>query len=176
MEGLELFSRAELFYSRRIGADNTYVQENGVEDGKSIVDYPTNNKLINAFKLTGRGSDGLGIGVFNAIEVRSFATIADNETGETEQLLINPTSNFNIIVLDKNLKNNSYISFVNTNVMRQGKFRDANVTGVDFDIRNKNQNYFVKGNGAVSYISEGPIAKPGYKYLINAGKNSGNFR
>ncbi len=175
MEGLELFSRANLFYSRRIAADNNYFQKYGVEDGKSIVDYPTKNKLINALKLTGRGSDGLGVGVFNAVEARSYATLKNDENGETEKILINPISNFNIIVLDQNLKNNSYFSFINTNVMRQGKFRDANVTGIDFDIRNKNQNYFIKGNGAVSYISEGPIAKPGYKYFLNTGKNSGNF-
>ena len=174
-EGLELFSRAELFYSRRIAGDNNYFNKYGVPEGKSIQDYPTKNKLLNAFKLTGRDKDGLGVGVFNAIEGRSYATLKDNETGETEKLLINSVSNFNMIVLDKNLKNNSYISFINTNVIRQGEFRDANVSGIDFDIRNKKQNYFVKGNGSFSYISEKEIAKPGYKYVIDVGKNSGNF-
>jgi len=174
-EGLELFSRAELFYSRRIAADNNYFNRNGVPEGKTLVESPNKNKLLNAFKLTGRGSNGLAVGVFNATEGNSFATLRDDVTGNTEKLLINPVSNFNIVVFDQNLKNNSYISFINTNVMRKGSFRDANVTGTEMNIRNKKQNYFFQGSGAFSYVSEPNIAKPGYKYFLSGGKNSGNF-
>lgn len=174
-EGLELFSRADLFYSRRIAADNTYLARNGSPAGKTIVESPSKNKLLNAFKLTGRGNNGLAIGILNATEGNTYATLRDNGTGETERLLVNPLSNFNILVFDQNLKNNSYISFINTNVMRRGAFRDANVTGTEMNIRNKKQNYYIQAKGALSYVSERNIAKPGYKYFISTGKNSGNF-
>lgn len=174
-EGLELFSRAGLFYSRRIAADNTYFERNDVPEGYSIVDAPAKNKLLNAFKLTGRGSNGLGVGILNAVEGQSYATIRDDKTGHTEHIAVNPFCNYNIVVLDQNLRNNSYISFINTNVMRQGNQRDANVTGTEMNLRSKNQLYFIKAIGALSYVSQGQIAKPGYKYSVSTGKNSGNW-
>lgn len=174
-EGLELFSRAELFYSRRIAADNHYFDRNGIPSGKTLVEVPAKNKLINAFKLTGRASNGLGVGILNALEGRSHAVLKDDKTGQTERIPVNPISNYNIIVVDQNLRNNSYISFINTNVMRQGEHRDGNVTGAELNIRSKNQAYYIKAIGALSYISQGREAKPGYKYAFSTGKNSGNW-
>lgn len=174
-EGLELFSRAELFYSRRIGAQNSYFDENEVPAGKVVEDYPKKNKLINAFKLTGRGKNGLAVGVFNATEGKGYAKLLDTLSGQHERLLINPLSNYNIIVLDQNLKNNSYISIINTNVARQGSFRDANVIGTDLNIRNKNQTYYIQANGALSLVRDRGDHSVGYKYYIDLGKNSGNW-
>ena len=174
-EGLELFSRAELFYSRRIGATNDYLNITEYPDSLTVVDFPTKNKLINAFKLTGRGSNGLAVGVFNATEGRSYATLRNEITGKEVKQLINPLTNYNIIVLDKNLKNNSYFSIINTNVMRQGSSRDANVLGTEFNLRNKDQTYFVQANGALSYIQRQGIKQTGHKFFVEMGKNSGNW-
>jgi GT2 family glycosyltransferase len=38
---------------------------------------------------------------------------------------------------DQNLKNNSYLSFINTTVYRFGEDYDANVSAMEFDLRTK---------------------------------------
>lgn len=175
LEGLDLFSRANLFYSRRIGDDNNYFNQNELPAGKEILSTPSKNKLINAIKVSGRGRRGTAVGIFNAVERQTFATIKDTLSQVEEQLLVNPLSNYNIFVLDQALPNNSYVSLINTNVVRAGDFKDANVTGVDFDLRNKSQKFYFTGDGAVSFISNGSNQRNGYRYSLEGGKNGGKF-
>ena len=49
-----------------------------------------------------------------------YATIRDKTTGEKEKIQTEPLTNYNILVLDQALKGRSYITFTNTNVMRDG--------------------------------------------------------
>jgi hypothetical protein len=114
--------------------------------------------------------EGYLCGVFNATEGRSYATLRNDITGKEVKQLINPLTNYNIIVLDKNLKNNSYFSIINTNVMRQGSSRDANVLGTEFNLRNKDQTYFVQANGALSYIQRQGIKQTGQVLCRNGKK------
>jgi hypothetical protein len=175
-EGTELFQKANLFYSRRIGG--TPLHQSRVSDlqdeGNKITKYSSTSQLLNASKLSGRTQSGLGLGVFNAIVGESYAEYETPE-GETGAVMVNPLTNYNVFVADQNLANNSFISLINTNVYRAGDDYEANVTGTEFAFRTKDQKYAVGGTSAISqkYSSEG--SDFGYTYRLNAGKVSGNF-
>jgi hypothetical protein len=176
-EGTALFNRAGIFYSRRIGQTPTGFGDvfDQLEDGETVTDNPNESQLINAFKITGRTPGGSGIGLFNAVTKNTYATIEDSLGGERE-VLTEPVVNYNIVVFDQTLKNNSYISFINSNVWRTGSFNDANVTGTQFAISNKKNNYRVNGSAKLSQvfdINESPSL--GYAYNVGFGKTNGNF-
>ena len=123
-EGTELFNKANLFYSRRIG-ENPSLNPTLLAN-ESIIEMPTTVQLLNASKISGRTSKGLGVGFFNAITDKTFAVVQDSITGENREELIEPLSNYNVLVLDQVLKNNSYVTFTNTNVSRKGSAREEN--------------------------------------------------
>lgn len=149
-EGTELFNKGDLFYSRRIGARpiNRGKAFDLEDEGYEIVDNPGNTRLLNAIKVSGRNKKGLGVGVFNAVTNRTQAELQDS-LGNTVMVETAPLTNYSVVVFDQNLKNNSYITLVNTNVMRDGSTYDANVVGTVFDIRNKGNVWGV--NGAFKY-------------------------
>jgi len=129
-------------------------------------------------KVSGRLGSGLGIGVFNAVAGSTSATIRNSETDEMRQEVTAPLTNYNVVVFDQNLKNNSSISLVNTNVWRQGpEFYDANVTGLEFDLRNNKQTYGINGGGGYSQLINSEADNiNGYRYALEFSKISGNFR
>ncbi|MDO7846961.1 DUF5916 domain-containing protein [Hymenobacter sp. M29] len=194
-EGTELFNKGNLFYSRRVGA--TPVGFGGVSGqlrprrrdsdgslhkGEFIVQNPGVTRLLNATKVSGRTSKGLGIGVFNAISNDVYATVQDSTDGARRDVLTQPLSNYNIVVLDQSLKNNSYVSLINTNVTRAGATYDANVTSALFRLANKKNSYAM--NGGVVYsnrrgkffgTSDEVSDRDGYKYYLGFNKISGNF-
>ena len=149
-EGTELFSKGDLFYSRRIGGSPSFYPTLG--SNESILDYPSKVKLMNATKVSGRTNKGLGIGVFNGITENTYANILNNNTGEVRSELIEPLTNYNVFVLDQRFRENSSISLVNTNTMRNGSFRDANVSALLYDISNKKNTYMVSGGTKASWI------------------------
>jgi len=128
-EGTELFTLGDIFYSRRIGGvpknlSNTELNDSGVVDVQT--EY---TRLLNATKVSGRTEGNLGIGVLNAVTAESYANFTDEDGIEQRQLL-EPLTNYNMIVLDQRFNRNSSVSFVNTNVMRNGATYDANVAGL----------------------------------------------
>lgn len=178
-EGTELFNKGGLFYSRRVGGQpllyyNVYEQTN---EGEKIIKNPSQANLYNATKLSGRTSSNLGIGLFNAISGDTYATAQDS-IGTTRKILSSPLTNYNIAVLDQALKNNSYVTLINTNVTRDGHFYDANVTGAGFDFNNKTNTYGAGGFGRMSQRFFPDSAKPyrGYSADFNFGKRGGNFK
>ena len=136
-EGTELFNKSRLFYSRRIGASPSLSPD--TNENEIVTETPASVQLLNASKISGRTSKGLGIGFFNAITEKTYATIEDTLTGETREELIEPLSNYNVLVLDQVLKNNSYITFTNTNVSKQGATRNANVEKLQGANRNERE-------------------------------------
>lgn len=151
-EGTELFSKGNLLYSRRIGAQNFYktndLKKNIAAD-ESIVNINPQPRLLNATKISGRTTKGLGLGFFNAIENRDYAQIIDTQGKTLREVIAHPLTNYNVVVADKNLKNSSFITFVNTNVTRAGKAYDANVTGTEMSFRNKANRYMLNLGGAI---------------------------
>ena len=185
-EGTELFNKGNLFYSRRIGGTPLKYDEaeDQVGELEELIDNPATSQLINASKISGRTKKGLGIGFFNATAGRTSATIKNKETGEKRTVNTDPLTNYNVFVLDQNLKNNSYVTLINTNVWRDGTAYEANVTGTEFSLKNKQNSYSINGNGTLSqkYISgaetydQKDSVSLGYSYRVEFAKTSGQFQ
>jgi hypothetical protein len=177
-EGTELFNKGDLFYSRRIGSNpiNAYKLDLALSAGDKIISNPSQTKLLNATKISGRNNTGLGIGFFNAVSAKSEAVI-EHPDGTRESIETSPLTNYNILVLDQNLKNNSSISLINSNVLRAGDTYDANASALVFDLNTKGNTYNLNGSVKTSRLFDGDYSKPlvGYSYEINPGKRSGNF-
>jgi Domain of unknown function (DUF5916)/Carbohydrate family 9 binding domain-like len=177
-EGLELFSRGNVFYSRRIGLNPVDFGKpyESLEEGETVIENPLATNLLNATKVSGRNRNNLGIGVFNAVEGNSYAIIED-KSGNQRKVLTNPVTNYNMVVFDQGLKNNSYVSVFNTNVTRNGAYYDANVTGTEFSLRDKTNTYKARGSFVASQIyNPNQPVNLGYKYNLGLGKISGNFQ
>ncbi len=177
-EGTELFNKGNIFYSRRIGGTplnygNVYNEAN---ENESVVSNPIETPLYNAFKLSGRTATNLGIGVFNGIVGKTFATLENTLTGEEREVETNPLTNYNVLVFDQGLKNNSYVSLINTNTMRFGDDYDANVTATEFSVNNKSNSFNFRGSAKVSQLYEkGSDVGLGHAYNFSIGKNGGKF-
>jgi hypothetical protein len=178
-EGVELFNKGRIFYSRRIGQTRGFDLEDDLMEGEEIVEEPFTNQLINATKISGRTGHGTGMGFFNAITAKSYATVEDS-IGNRRDILVDPMTNFNVVVVDQTLKNNSYVGLINTNVVRVGDSRDANVTLADFRFRDKTNTYSISGSGGLSQIftNEGgeQVNNNGFKTRLFLSKVSGKLQ
>ncbi|AKD05463.1 hypothetical protein PKOR_02605 [Pontibacter korlensis] len=180
-EGTELFNKAGLFYSRRIGARPVgygKVKEQLVE-GEDIISNPVETQLLNAAKVSGRTRRGLGIGLFNAFTGNTYATVQDSTTGTTREVLSDPFTNYNVFVLDQTLPRNSYVTFTNTNVTRASGFYDANVTGLRMRFADKYNMFALTSGGNLSQLygkEDDGSTTLGHQYFVNLSKISGNFR
>ncbi|MCZ2101553.1 MAG: carbohydrate binding family 9 domain-containing protein [Chitinophagales bacterium] len=175
-ESTELFNKENIFYSRRIGGlPLKYVEVyQNLQEGERIIENPTNSRLFNATKISGRTSQGTGIGFFNAI-VSEENAIIETIDGSTRKFKTNPLTNYNAIVVDQNLKHNSFISVMNTNVTRVGDDYDANVTGAYFNLKTKDQQYQVAGFAVMSQQFFESQTNRGYSYNLDIGKVSGKW-
>ena len=178
-EGTELFNKAGLFYSRRVGDiptgfyDIKYLPD--LDPTKEIVRNPSSTQLINAVKFSGRNRKKLGIGVFNALTARTFARVRDKSSGDEYKVQTEPLTNYNIFVLDQALKGRSYLTFTNTNVLRDGHDRDANVSGLDLTLYNKSNSHGLFGKLRYSKIWA-MEDYDGYNAFLEYGKVSGNWQ
>ncbi len=172
-EGTELFSKGNLFYSRRIGGSPSGEIE--LKDDEKITEFPAKVKLFNAFKISGRTNKGLGIGFFNAVTQKMFATIENETTGEIRKEVVEPWSNYNVLVLDQRFNENSSVSLINTSTVRDGSFRDANATGLLWSINNKKNTYNFYGNLRGSWVMTDET-KFGTKNQFGFGKIDGKHR
>ena len=178
-EGTELFNKAGLFYSRRVGerpqkfsAVQNFVQSN---PGYEIVENPGVTNLYNAIKLSGRTKNKLGVGFFNAIGQRELAIIRNKASGKDSNIVTEPLANYNIIVIDQALKNRSYVTFTNTNVIREGVNRDANVSAADVSFFDKENKFNLRGATRYSKIF-GKSGYDGFSTLLRVGKVSGKIQ
>ena len=173
-EGVDLFSKGNLFFSRRVG--NRPSGDVTLNTNEEVTNFPNTVKVLNAAKVSGRTKKGLGIGVFNAITEKTNAIIRDSITGAVREEVVEPLSNYNIIVLDQQFNGNSSISLINTNVTRSGHFRDANVTGLLADITNKKNTYNIEGQVKMSNVNNLDGNTTGLSTFFVARKVHGNFR
>ena len=175
-EGVDLFNKGDLFYSRRVGSSPSGYPSLGADE--EVSDYPNSVKVLNALKLSGRTKKGLGIGFFNAITEKTEATVKNVVTDDYRKEVVEPFANYNILVIDKQFNGNSSVSLVNTNVMREGGFRDSNVTAGLFDITNKKNTYNYQGEFKVSNVKYLGAEKTttGLSGSVGFNKVSGNSR
>ncbi|MEM7037144.1 MAG: DUF5916 domain-containing protein, partial [Bacteroidota bacterium] len=177
-EATELFNIAGIFYSRRIGGvpRNIYSVTDSLAENESIAENPTKTNLLNAFKISGRTSKKLGLGVFNGITGNANATVTTPE-GDSRDVLTQPFTNYNVLVADQSFKNNSYLSLINTNLLEARGYM-ANVTASRFRLADRTNTWFVEGSGVLSQkwadIRDGAPSL-GHAYYYRMGKASGNF-
>lgn len=172
-EGTDLFNKGGLFYSRRIGGFPT--TEPVLAENEEITSYPSTINLLNAVKISGRTEKGLGIGFLNAVTEITKATIVNNETSEVRKEVIEPLTNYNMFVLDQRFNQNSSVSFVNANTIRNGGFRDANVSALLFDLNTKENTYNLFGDFKFSHVNTTEDYN-GFKTALNFAKTSGRYR
>ena len=177
IEGTELFSKGNLFYSRRVGSRpiNFGQAYNNLGVNEYVFKNPTESKLINAVKLSGRNKKGLGLGLFNAITKPMYATILDSISNSKRTVKTGVLTNYNIVVADQTLKNNSSIAFINLSTIRDDKGRDANVSSGLFDFNNKKNTYNWNGKVVISNVMTTGTTKTGYAHNWNFGKNGGRW-
>ncbi|MFH6993794.1 DUF5916 domain-containing protein [Flavobacterium sp. FlaQc-48] len=172
-EGTDLFNKGNMFYSRRIGGSPSIDPD--LKDHEKVTETVQNVNLINALKVSGRTKKGLGIGILNAVTEKTFATIKDTISGQTRQQIAEPLTNYNVLVLDQRFRKNSSVTFINTNVIRNGHYRDANVTGLAWDLNTKANTYNLSGNVKYSMIND-IKDKNGVFSTLSFAETSGNYR
>ena len=172
-EATDLFSKGGMFYSRRIGGEPITNPETTANE--EITDYPSTVDLINAVKVSGRTENGLGIGFLNAVTEKTYATIQDTITNTSRKEVIEPLVNYNVLVFDQRFNQNSSVSFVNTNTLRNGNFRDANASALLFDLNTKANTYKLSGDFKYSNINDVEDYE-GFKTALNFAKTSGRHR
>jgi hypothetical protein len=173
-EGTDLFSKGNLFYSRRIGGPPSYHPY--TETNEEIIENPNSVELYNATKVSGRTKGGLGIGFLNAVTQKTYATIKNTDTQETRRVLVEPLTNYNVLVFDQRFHKNSSVTFVNTNVTRNGSFRDGNVSALVWDLNTAKNTYNLNGNFEYSSVNNIESKKDGINTTLNFAETSGKYR
>ena len=176
-EGTELFSKGNLFYSRRIGGTPLHYGDvsGQLSSDEEITKNPLESKLMNATKISGRTKNGFGLGIFNAITQPMYATVENKLTHETRKIQTGPLTNYNIVVFDQTLKNHSSVSFINTNTWRSGSDYDANVSAALFDFSDKKNMYNWNGKFALSQMISKGSNVDGYSHNLGFGKTGGRW-
>lgn len=183
-EAVDLFMKGDIFYSRRIGKtpELFYSVVDSLAEGEKLHKNPTRQHLINSTKVSGRTKKGLAIGVLNAVSANTYATIT-NDNNVERNILTDPASNYNILVFDQALKNNSNAYIINSNMLRSHGFSDANVVAAGANLLDRSTTYQLTIKGGMSMINHA-IRKfdasdenaKGYKYGIGFYKVKGKFQ
>jgi hypothetical protein len=178
-EATELFSKCDIFYSRRVGSTpkNYQAPYDSLNVNEQVTKNPGETRIINATKISGRNSKGFGVGFFNAMTTNTWASLEDTITGATRRIMTQPFTNYNVLVFDQSLKNHSYITLINTNYYIPESMYSANVTGTEVKITNKKNTFTVLGRLNVSqkYL-HGINPEFGQNYILQIEKPSGNFQ
>ncbi|WP_298507668.1 DUF5916 domain-containing protein [uncultured Kordia sp.] len=176
IEGTEIFDKGGYLYTRRIGGVPININNISLGENEEIINNPIASNILNLVKVTGKSSKGFSIGVLNGITNKSEATIRNTETNEFRNVQTNPFTNYNALVLDQTLKNNSSITFLNNSVWRSGKDYDSNFSALLFRGYTKNRTYSLYVKKAVSqkYFSD-QKNEFGHQYFAYLSKVSGNW-
>ena len=145
-------------------------------DHEIVSESPEKVNLLNAVKISGRTKDKLGVGFFNAITEKTYATVEDTITLNKREVLVEPLSNYNIVVLDQQFNDNSSISLINTNVTRDGHFRDGNASAFVFDVADKGNHFRGSGRAIVSNVNSVDGTKTGFLSELDIFRIKGKFR
>ena len=174
-EGVDLFRKGEIFFSRRVGGAPSG-DVGALETNEDVIENPERVNLLNAVKISGRTQAGMGIGFFNAITQNTYATIEDTLTLDRRKVLVEPIANYNVLVFDQQFNGNSSISIVNTNVTRENDFRDANTSAFVFDLADKENRFRTSGRTVMSNVNDVDGNTTGFRSELDIERIKGNFR
>jgi hypothetical protein len=139
----------DLVYSRRIGGSPLYPT---AKDKRVIIDNPSSVDLINALKVSGRTKkDWSGE---NAVTKKDICYNWKQRHKKQEEKKWSPCQIYNVLVLDQRFRKNSAVSLINTNVTRNGSFRDGNVSALVWDLNTTKNTYNLSGNFKYSYVTD----------------------
>ena len=183
-EGAALFKKADsrgyrggnFFYSRRIGEDINFEEEDLLNDNEEVLTYDRKADLLNSIKLTGTTNSGLSIGFINSITDNAYATVTNSLTGKVRTEKIASITNYNVISLSQQILNDySTISFLNANVNRSGGFINSNNSTIVFNLFDDKRKFNIRGN---LFQSDSPVfsSTKGFRGSINFSELTGNFR
>ncbi|MEL0146594.1 MAG: DUF5916 domain-containing protein, partial [Schleiferiaceae bacterium] len=144
-EGVNLFNKADLFYSRRIGGNPKNFTNANLGDLSNTTQSFT--RMLNATKLTGTTDNNLSMGFLNAITAANYLSGTDS-LGNAVEVLTEPLTNYNVLAVDQRFKGNSSVGMINTNTTRynqEGNARDANVTAVTANLNFLENRYYFNG-------------------------------
>jgi len=178
-EATELFDKCGIFYTRRVGSTpkNRLAADTSRRPQEEIIKNPDLTRIINATKISGRNVKGLGIGFFNGMTTNTRAVVRDTITGESRRIMTQPFTNYNVLVFDQNLKNNSYITLINTNYWTPDDGYSANVTGAETSVKNRKNTFQVFGRLNISQkYTKGLQPDFGHQYVVSVSKPSGKFQ
>ena len=180
-EGADLFEKADgigfrsgnFFYSRRIGQDIRFNEDDYLNDGDELIEYDEKPDLINSVKITGTTDGKLSIGFLNAITAKAYAYIRNGTS--TRKEVISPLTNYNIISLSQQLINDySSISFLNANVNRSSGL-NSNAYALVFDLFDNKRKFNFKTN-LFGTNSPRLSDKKGFRGQIQLSELRGKFR
>ncbi len=181
-ESMSLFQQGDLIYSRRIGKQPSgyYNVESKINTNEKVAFNPQSTQLLNALKFYGRSSNGLAVGVFNAITNRALAYI-DDDLGNRRSIETEPLTNYNILVIDKALKGKSNIFLSNANTFRGKNNTNANVSALGGTWYFADGNYKIYFLGGMSRRVIGDNfysnkAFEGFKYDFTFAKTNGKLK
>ena len=184
-EGASLFKKADnqgyqsgnFFYSRRIGEEIEFDENNFLNNDEEILNYDLKSDLLNSIKITGTTDSGLSIGFINSITDNAYARVMNKKTGETRKEKISPLTNYNILTFTQQVVNEfSTVSFANTNVYRASKdFENSNNLALVFDLFDNQRKFNVNG---IIYNSDSPSYSKtkGFRGSLNIQELTGNLR
>ncbi len=147
------------YYSRRIGARPT-----GAATGE-FVDYPLNNTILGAAKLTGRLSSGLSVGFLGAVTDQESARLSTNDI--RSEVVVAPRSEWAVGRAIQQLGRDSTLGAHVTMVHREMEpgsalastlVRNALTTGVDTRVRFKDRTYEASSNLGLTFLNGDPSA------------------
>ena len=182
-EGADLFEKADaigfrsgnFFYSRRIGQNIRFNEDDYLTNGDELIEYDEKPDLINSIKITGTTDGKLSIGFLNALTAKAYVYIKNNSKNENRKELISPLTNYNIISLSQQLLNDySSISFLNANVNRSSG-SNSNTYALVFDLFDNKRNFNFKSNIFGSYVPRFSETK-GFRGQVQLSELRGKFR
>ena len=150
IEGTELFDKGGYLFTRRIGGQPINASSINLAEDETIIRKPTTSNILNLVKFTGKSQGGFSVGLLNGVSAFAKAEILNNTTGETREETTNPLTNYNALVLDQQLKNNSSITFINNAVLRSGSDYDSNFSALLYEWFNAKRTYRATFTKAVS--------------------------
>lgn len=175
-EGVNLFNKADLFYSRRIGGNPQNFTNANLDDLSNTTQSFT--RMLNATKLTGTTDNNLSVGFLNAITAANYIQGTDS-LGNQVEVLTEPLTNYNVTAVDQRIGGNSSIGLINTNVTRmnsEGNARDANVTAVTANLNFLENSHYFNGAFGRSSIYDTDDNYAGLAGAWDMGKQTGAWR
>ncbi len=175
-EGVNLFNKAGLFYSRRIGGNPKNFTNANLGDLDNTTQSFT--RMLNATKVSGTTDKNLSIGVLNALTANNYA-IGKDSTGAAVEVLTEPMTNYNVFAMDQRIGTNNSIGLINTYVLRSnatGSTRDARVSAVTANLNLLNNSHFFNATAAQSSVYDIDNPYTGSAGGWEMGKQTGAWR